>query len=165
MVTSQAAVTPLRLMNHSGGVVFSPPRNYAADDLPTLMQILEGLPPATTAPVRVDRVPGTTFQYSNAGFEVLRLLIEDVTGSSFAEVVQERVFDPVGMRHSWVEAPLPDDALALERLESKDAILAAYLTLAPYGGNIEGVRAASLAWFGVGAGLYIRNNPASQSPG
>mgnify|MGYP000582633714 CR=1 FL=1 len=37
--TSQAAVTPLRLMNHSGGVVFSPPRNYAADDLPTLMSI------------------------------------------------------------------------------------------------------------------------------
>ncbi len=39
-------------------------------------------------------------------------------------------------------------ALALERRESKDAILTAYLTLAPYGGNIEGVRSASLAWFG-----------------
>jgi CubicO group peptidase (beta-lactamase class C family) len=109
--TRQAAVTPLRLMNHSGGVVFSPPRTYAADDLPTLMQILEGLPPATTAPVRVDRVPGTTFQYSNAGFEVLRVLIEDVTGRSFAEVVAERIFEPIGMSHSSVEAPLPDDAL------------------------------------------------------
>src|SRR5262249_18362971 len=30
----------------------------------------------------------------------------------------------------------------------KDQILAAYLLLAPYGGNIEGVRAASLAYFG-----------------
>jgi CubicO group peptidase (beta-lactamase class C family) len=109
--TRQAAVTPLRLMNHSGGVVFSAPRNYAAEDLPTLMQMLEGLPPATTAPVRVDRVPGTTFQYSNAGFEVLRLLIEDVTGRSFAEVVAERVFDPIGMSHSSVEAPLSDDVL------------------------------------------------------
>ncbi len=39
-------------------------------------------------------------------------------------------------------------ALALERRIGKDDILAAYLTLAPYGGNIEGVRAASLAWFG-----------------
>jgi penicillin-binding protein 1C len=39
-------------------------------------------------------------------------------------------------------------ALALERVSSKDEILAAYLTLAPYGGNIEGVRAAALAWFG-----------------
>ncbi len=39
-------------------------------------------------------------------------------------------------------------ALALERRLDKDAILTGYLTLAPYGGNIEGVRAASLAWFG-----------------
>jgi penicillin-binding protein 1C len=39
-------------------------------------------------------------------------------------------------------------ALALERRLDKQAILAAYLTLAPYGGNIEGVRAASWAWFG-----------------
>ncbi len=30
----------------------------------------------------------------------------------------------------------------------KDEILALYLTLAPYGGNLEGVRAASLAYFG-----------------
>ncbi|WP_075214556.1 penicillin-binding protein 1C [Mongoliimonas terrestris] len=39
-------------------------------------------------------------------------------------------------------------ALALERVAGKDAILDAYLTLAPFGGNLEGVRAASLAWFG-----------------
>ncbi|MEA3275440.1 MAG: penicillin-binding protein 1C [Pseudomonadota bacterium] len=39
-------------------------------------------------------------------------------------------------------------ALALERRVDKDAILTAYLTVAPYGGNIEGVRGASLAWFG-----------------
>ncbi len=39
-------------------------------------------------------------------------------------------------------------ALALERRLDKDAILSAYLTLAPFGGNLEGVRAASLAWFG-----------------
>ena len=31
---------------------------------------------------------------------------------------------------------------------SKDQILTLYLTLAPYGGNIEGIRAASLAYFG-----------------
>ncbi|MCB1491944.1 MAG: penicillin-binding protein 1C, partial [Rhodobiaceae bacterium] len=39
-------------------------------------------------------------------------------------------------------------ALQIERRLSKDQILERYLTLAPYGGNIEGVRAASLAWFG-----------------
>ena len=39
-------------------------------------------------------------------------------------------------------------ALALERRLSKDEILRIYLTIAPFGGNIEGVRAASLSWFG-----------------
>jgi len=39
-------------------------------------------------------------------------------------------------------------AVQLEARLSKDEILALYLTLAPYGGNLEGVRAASLSWFG-----------------
>lgn len=39
-------------------------------------------------------------------------------------------------------------ALKLERLRSKEQILDAYLTLAPFGGNIEGVRAASRIYFG-----------------
>ena len=39
-------------------------------------------------------------------------------------------------------------ALELEHALGKDEILALYLTLAPYGGNLEGIRAAALAYFG-----------------
>lgn len=39
-------------------------------------------------------------------------------------------------------------ALQLEWRYTKDEILSFYLTLAPYGGNLEGIRAASLAWLG-----------------
>ena len=39
-------------------------------------------------------------------------------------------------------------ALALERRLTKDQILALYFARAPYGGNIEGVRAAAFVWFG-----------------
>ena len=39
-------------------------------------------------------------------------------------------------------------ALTLERIADKESILRAYLNLAPYGGNLEGARAASLAWLG-----------------
>lgn len=39
-------------------------------------------------------------------------------------------------------------ALQLEERYSKDEILSFYLTLAPMGGNLEGVRAASLSYFG-----------------
>lgn len=39
-------------------------------------------------------------------------------------------------------------ALALERHLTKDQILSLYLLLAPYGGNVEGMRAATIAYFG-----------------
>ncbi len=39
-------------------------------------------------------------------------------------------------------------AWSIEREISKDGVLDRYLTLAPFGGNLEGVRAASLAYFG-----------------
>jgi penicillin-binding protein 1C len=39
-------------------------------------------------------------------------------------------------------------AVEIERVLSKDQVLSLYLELAPYGGNIEGIRAASLAYFG-----------------
>ncbi|MEM8664236.1 MAG: transglycosylase domain-containing protein, partial [Pseudomonadota bacterium] len=39
-------------------------------------------------------------------------------------------------------------AIQVERRLDKDEILTRYLHLAPYGGNIEGIRAASLAYFG-----------------
>ncbi|PVZ49384.1 transglycosylase domain-containing protein [Thalassobacter stenotrophicus] len=39
------------------------------------------------------------------------------------------------------------EAIRLERHWTKDKILEAYFTLAPYGGNIEGVKAATDAWF------------------
>jgi penicillin-binding protein 1C len=39
-------------------------------------------------------------------------------------------------------------AIEIERVLTKDQMLALYLDLAPYGGNIEGIRAASLVYFG-----------------
>ena len=110
--TNEAAVTPLRLMNHSGGTVYSPGISYPTEDLPTLRQLLEGEPPARSRPIRVDKVPGTTFQYSNAGYTVLRLLAEDATGQPFEEIVRERVFAPLGMTRSTFETPLPQPLLA-----------------------------------------------------
>jgi CubicO group peptidase (beta-lactamase class C family) len=41
--------------------------------------------------------PGTRFEYCNGGFVVLALIIEAVTGSTYHDVVAERVFVPAGM--------------------------------------------------------------------
>ena len=67
---------------------------------------------------------------STLTMQVARLLEESGTGNWRGKLRQARV------------------ALALERRLDKAQILTLYLTLAPYGGNIEGLRAASLSWLG-----------------
>ena len=67
---------------------------------------------------------------STLTMQVARLLEESGTGRLSGKLRQMRV------------------ALALERRLTKDQILNLYLQLAPYGGNVEGLRAASLAYFG-----------------
>jgi penicillin-binding protein 1C len=67
---------------------------------------------------------------STLTMQVARLLEEGGTGSWAGKLRQIRV------------------ALALERRLSKGEILSLYLHLAPMGGNLQGVRAGSLAWFG-----------------
>lgn len=67
---------------------------------------------------------------STLTMQVARLLEDGTTGRWEGKLRQARV------------------ALALERHLNKEQILELYLSLAPYGGNIEGVRAASLAYFG-----------------
>jgi penicillin-binding protein 1C len=70
-----------------------------------------------------------------------------VSGASTLTMQTVRLLDPQP-RTLGTKAVEALRALILESRRSKDEILALYLTLAPYGGNIEGVRAASLAYFG-----------------
>lgn len=62
------------------------------------------LRPADFLPMFADlppyRAPGGRFQYSNAGYILLGLLIEDVAGAPYIDVVTERVFGPAGMADS-----------------------------------------------------------------
>ncbi len=70
-----------------------------------------------------------------------------VSGASTLTMQAARLLEP---RPRTVVAKLAEAAraLQLETRHDKDEILSIYLTLAPFGGNLEGVRAASLAWFG-----------------
>ncbi len=67
---------------------------------------------------------------STLTMQVARLLEDSGTGAWDGKIRQIRL------------------ALALERRLSKEEILTLYLHLAPYGGNLEGIRAATLTWFG-----------------
>ncbi|PUB30324.1 D-alanyl-D-alanine carboxypeptidase [Promicromonospora sp. AC04] len=60
--------------------------------------------------------PGTGFSYSNAGFVTLGMMLEKVTGEDLDDLLEERVFEPAGMRHSayperpGTRGPFLDDA-------------------------------------------------------
>jgi CubicO group peptidase (beta-lactamase class C family) len=49
---------------------------------------------------RLQAEPGSTFSYSNAGFELLGLLLSRATGTTFENAVRQQVLTPLGMRDS-----------------------------------------------------------------
>ena len=49
---------------------------------------------------RTEAPPGEYFRCSNVGYKTLGFLLEEVDGRSYQEVIQARVLDPLGMRHS-----------------------------------------------------------------
>ena len=71
-----------------------------------------------------------------------------VSGGSTLTMQVARLLEPREERTLAAKARQLVRAVQLERRLSKPEILALYLALAPYGGNLEGTRAATLAYFG-----------------
>lgn len=71
-----------------------------------------------------------------------------VSGGSTLTMQVARLLEPPKKRGIATKLFQIIRALQLEERYSKDEILSFYLTLAPFGGNLEGVRAASLSYFG-----------------
>jgi CubicO group peptidase (beta-lactamase class C family) len=116
----------VHLLNHNSGLPAMLPQDLAGDPSPEPQVerervaaerlILQGY---TGSEFRrdlrsfaLDAVPGTRLRYSNAAAEVLRLVLERVYGKSFAELVREKITDPLGMRETWISSPAAEvDAL------------------------------------------------------
>ena len=71
-----------------------------------------------------------------------------VSGGSTITMQLARLMEPRRERSVYAKLRQMVRALEIERQLSKDQILNLYLALAPYGGNLEGIRAASIAYFG-----------------
>ena len=100
-----------QLLTHSSGIP-----DYVNDfvndaGIPTLWERLLETPPrqvgadeaieflvAQNAPAEF--APGESTDYSNTGFLLLQLVTEHVAGSPLADVLQARIFDPLGMEDS-----------------------------------------------------------------
>lgn len=117
--TREEKVTLRRLLTHQAGLN-RPDGGFDWEGSPTVVQTLNGEAPAKNPPAAIEFLPGSRWQYSNFGYLVLQLLLEDVTGKPFAQIAQEVVFDPVGMKNSTFADPSTKDPAA-NRIAPHDA--------------------------------------------
>ena len=135
-------VTLRGLLSHSAGIKdgltsgssSDPPPSYlsTAGLAPTtpIQQLLDAEPGlGIDTAVYVATVPGSVYDYANAGYAIVELLAVDATGKAFDEIMSELVLEPLGMTSSTYEQPLP------EKLRSRAAVEHDYL-----GQPIEGDR-------------------------
>jgi D-alanyl-D-alanine carboxypeptidase len=103
-------ITPRQLLGHTSGLP-----DYFHDE--AFAARLRSEPSRDWHPVElVDHVaahgtprfpPGEGFQYSDTGYVVLGILLEQVTGQPLHAVYREVVFEPLGMRRTWLEGREP----------------------------------------------------------
>jgi CubicO group peptidase (beta-lactamase class C family) len=100
-----APVSLRTLLGHVAGIgVASFPGYPAGAPVPTLTQVLDGIPPANTAAVRAEAAPGV-WRYSGGGYEIVQALLEDAGGEGFAALAARLVLTPAGMRDSGFDQP------------------------------------------------------------
>ena len=100
-------VTARRLLSHSSGL---PDTTEYGWHEPQLGDDALGDFVRSMAGWRLQSEPGSTISYSNAGYELLGLLLARVAGTTFEDAVKRLVLMPIGMRHStFLRAEVPPD--------------------------------------------------------
>lgn len=84
-----APITPHHLLSHSAGFP------YSVDLSPDPRGVVWGL-----REVEVGFAPGTHYHYSEPGYQVLTLVLEQVYGKPYAQIVRDGILDPLEMHNS-----------------------------------------------------------------
>jgi CubicO group peptidase (beta-lactamase class C family) len=106
-VEAPAPVTVRHLLTHTSGL--GELRRFSDLKLPAvgLGAKLDAPPPALgdyyAKPLKTRVTPGAKWAYANHGFALLGLIVEDLRGRPFPEVMRERVFAPLGMERTDFE--------------------------------------------------------------
>jgi CubicO group peptidase (beta-lactamase class C family) len=96
--TAKNKVTLRELLSHTAGMTVHGFAGYASgDELPSVVQVLNGEKPANSPAIRVDVEPGSIWRYSGGGYVIVQQLLDDLTGG-FCTSGSEREFTLEG---SW----------------------------------------------------------------
>jgi len=112
--TKDKKVTLKNLLNHSGGITVHGFLGYSPDlPVPTLVEVLNGTPPANSGAIYVNKVPEESFRYSGGGYTIMQQMMVDVENKAFPLLMDELVLEPLGMSNSTYDQPLKNEHLAL----------------------------------------------------
>lgn len=99
-----SGVTIRSLLSHRSGL---PYYQYEFDSrvrrdkiYPTNQQIMQWFIEANPAPKMINK-PDHFFAYNNTNYAILAAIIEKVSGQSFAQYMEENIFKPAGMNHTF----------------------------------------------------------------
>lgn len=77
---------------------------------PTNDTILKWFSEADTLPALYNK-PGKSFSYNNSNFIILASIIEKISKMSYPQFIRTRIFEPLGMTHSFIDTIAPDTLL------------------------------------------------------
>ena len=104
---ASAKITVRNLLNQISGMSTKDGNRFWADQ----QGIEEAVRGLTT--VQLTHPVGTTYQYNNFNYIISGLIIEKVSGQSYADYVTQHIFEPLDMRHSYAAlAPALADGLS-----------------------------------------------------
>ena len=101
LVDAERSMTMAELMSHSGGLAYGLGTANHVDRLYREQRVLNADAPLQTMVDKLSDLPllaqpGSRWYYS-IGVDVQGYLVEELSGMPFAEFLQERIFDPLGM--------------------------------------------------------------------
>ncbi|MGW6916281.1 amino acid adenylation domain-containing protein [Kitasatospora sp. NPDC054939] len=105
-----APITPRLLLSNVAGLApYLPPRDFErGEELPTVLDLLDGRPPARTPAVRRECPPGEVFRQNPYNYCILQQAMADMLKQPFSEVMWELVFEPLGMAASSFDPVFPE---------------------------------------------------------
>lgn len=105
--TVNEKVTTRRILNHTAGLtVWGFPGYDKGDTIPTPVDVLNGV--GNTDSILVYKEPGKSWRYSGGGYTIMQVMIEDLEGEPYHQLMQTNVLDPLGMTASTYANPLPE---------------------------------------------------------